>query len=113
MTIVGNGNVAMDITRTFLLDPATKLAGSDAPAHVIRALKDCKLKTISVLGRRGTVQSAFTIKEIRQISKLDNVRLYLLREELERSINEESLKEASTGFSTQSKGLKRRQEFLE
>jgi len=72
MAIVGNGNVSMDISRVFLKNPKL-LEPYDAPTKVIEHLKKLKLKNLSVIGRRGVIQSAFTIKEIREISRIEKV----------------------------------------
>lgn len=65
-----------------------------------------------MIGRRGLVQSAFTIKEIKELCRIDNLNVYMLKEEVENSYNEESLKEMMAGFSTFSRGIKRRSDYL-
>ena len=72
MAIIGNGNVSMDISRVLLKNPKL-LEPYDAPSKVIEQLKKHKLKNLSVIGRRGVIQSAFTIKEIREISRIEKV----------------------------------------
>lgn len=87
MTIIGNGNVALDISRVLLKDPSI-LAPYDAPSKVIDHLNHSSVRSISIVGRRGLVQSSFTIKEIREISRIEGVTLYGVKEEFEKSINE-------------------------
>jgi len=50
--IIGNGNIACDIARMFLKDPAL-FSNSDTPAHVLDSLKKSKLHTVQMIGRRG------------------------------------------------------------
>ena len=76
VAIVGNGNVAMDISRVLLKDPEL-MAPHDIPTPVLEHLRKSQIRSISIVGRRGLVQSAFTIKEIREMSRL--VKLYALR----------------------------------
>ena len=78
LTIVGNGNVAIDITRIMLKDPE-KLKKTDINLHALEAIRKSKVRNISVVGRRGVVQSAFTLKEIREI-KGEGIEIYLLKE---------------------------------
>jgi hypothetical protein len=70
------------------------------------------VKNIQIIGRRGVVQSAFTIKEIREISRIDKVQIYMFRNEFERSMTEASIEELGSGFSPFSRGWNRRTEFL-
>lgn len=69
VTIVGNGNVAMDIARV-LLAPLDHLEGTDITQHAYETLKTSKVKRVRIMARRGLLESAFTIKEIRELFKL-------------------------------------------
>ncbi|MGK8525264.1 FAD-dependent oxidoreductase [Nocardia asteroides] len=60
--IVGNGNVALDVARVLTSDPAT-LAGTDIAPYALRALRESKIEEVVVLGRRGPLESAFTVPE--------------------------------------------------
>jgi len=70
--IIGNGNIACDITRMFLKDP-TEFKDSDAPEHVMEQLRRSRVNTIQMIGRRGITQAAFTTKEIRELASLSNL----------------------------------------
>lgn len=48
-----------------------------------------------MLGRRGLLQSSFAIKELRDLSRLEKARCWLVQEDLDRSLNEASLTEIS------------------
>jgi len=50
--IIGNGNIACDMSR-ILLRPHEDLKTSDAPMSVLNDLKNSKLHTIEMVGRRG------------------------------------------------------------
>ncbi|MEU2038023.1 FAD-dependent oxidoreductase [Nocardia niwae] len=60
--IVGNGNVALDVARLLTSDPAT-LAGTEIAPYALRALRESKVDEVVVLGRRGPLESAFTVPE--------------------------------------------------
>ncbi|MEV4233831.1 FAD-dependent oxidoreductase [Nocardia sp. NPDC050408] len=60
--IVGNGNVALDVARILASNPET-LAGTDIAPHALKALRESKVEEVVVLGRRGPLESAFTVPE--------------------------------------------------
>ncbi|WP_062991316.1 FAD-dependent oxidoreductase [Nocardia anaemiae] len=60
--VVGNGNVALDVARILASDPET-LAGTDIAPHALQALRESKIEEVVVLGRRGLLESAFTVPE--------------------------------------------------
>ncbi|XP_046609493.1 NADPH:adrenodoxin oxidoreductase, mitochondrial isoform X3 [Neodiprion virginianus] len=69
--ICGQGNVAMDIAR-ILLTPIDKLKNTDITAHALEQLSHSKVRKVWLIGRRGPLQAAFTIKELRELIKLEN-----------------------------------------
>lgn len=71
--ILGQGNVALDVAR-ILLTPIDELKKTDITEHALSALSESKLKEIYLVGRRGPLQVAFTIKELREQLKLKNCR---------------------------------------
>lgn len=70
--IIGQGNVALDVAR-MLLEDVDVLRKSDIAAHALGALSKSKVKRVHIVGRRGPMQAAFTIKEIRELIKLSAV----------------------------------------
>ncbi|XP_023023088.2 NADPH:adrenodoxin oxidoreductase, mitochondrial [Leptinotarsa decemlineata] len=70
-TIFGQGNVAIDVAR-ILLSPVDELKKTDITAHALEAISSSRIKTVYVIGRRGPLQAAFTIKELREMLKLRN-----------------------------------------
>ncbi|KAJ8940008.1 hypothetical protein NQ318_011952 [Aromia moschata] len=45
---------------------------TDITQHALQALAESKIKTVYLIGRRGPLQAAFTIKELREMLKLKN-----------------------------------------
>ncbi|KAK4166791.1 NADPH:adrenodoxin oxidoreductase [Cladorrhinum sp. PSN259] len=70
--IIGQGNVALDVAR-MLLSRVSTLAKSDIAEHAIDTLSTSRIKHVHIVGRRGPMQAAFTIKEIRELMKLPSV----------------------------------------
>lgn len=79
--VVGNGNVAMDVTR-ILARSVDELAKTDIADHALAALRHSKIKEIYLLGRRGPAQAAFTNPEIRELTELASTDLVVRPEEL-------------------------------
>ena len=69
VAIVGQGNVAADVTR-ILAKPVDELRSTDIAEHALDALARSKVKEIHVIGRRGSVQAKFTTKELRELGEL-------------------------------------------
>lgn len=67
--IIGQGNVALDVTR-ILLEDIDKLRKTDIADYALEALSRSRVKDIRVVGRRGPMQAAFTIKELRELMQL-------------------------------------------
>ena len=91
ISVIGNGNVATDLARIFLKDKK-ELENSDMPGPVIDIIKAPEINSVSLIGRRGVYQSAFSTKEIRELSKLDNLRIYMFDEDIKQSQNKGNLK---------------------
>jgi ferredoxin--NADP+ reductase len=68
--IIGQGNVAVDVTRILAKTPQ-ELSSSDITAHALSALSESKIEDIYLVGRRGPVQAAFTQLEIEELGKLE------------------------------------------
>jgi ferredoxin/flavodoxin---NADP+ reductase len=80
--IVGNGNVAMDLARILASRPEA-LAATDMADHALSALSTSRIREISILGRRGPAQAAFTPKELRELGELEGVDVEVDAAELE------------------------------
>lgn len=66
VTIIGNGNVALDVARILLCD-LSRLKSTDITEEAYEALKGSKVKNVRIVARRGLLQSAFTTKEVREL----------------------------------------------
>lgn len=71
IAIFGQGNVAIDVARIFLA-PYKHLKQTDITQHALNAIATSKIKEVHLIGRRGPLQAAFTIKELREMLKLEN-----------------------------------------
>ncbi|KAK2758313.1 NADPH-adrenodoxin reductase [Arachnomyces sp. PD_36] len=70
--IIGQGNVALDVARTLLTD-VDVLRKTDMSEYALEALAKSKIRNVRVVGRRGPMQAAFTIKEVRELLQLPSV----------------------------------------
>ncbi len=68
--VIGNGNVAADVTRMLALTRA-ELEETDTAEHAIDPLAECPIKEIVVVGRRGPAQAAFTNPEVRELGEIE------------------------------------------
>lgn len=79
--IVGQGNVALDVAR-ILLTPVDELKKTDITEYSLETLTQSKVKKITLIGRRGPLQVAFTIKEFREMLKLPGVSTHFFKEQI-------------------------------
>ncbi|XP_023946325.2 NADPH:adrenodoxin oxidoreductase, mitochondrial isoform X2 [Bicyclus anynana] len=71
--ILGQGNVALDVAR-ILLSPVDELKKTDITEYALQEIAESKIKELYLVGRRGPLNVAFTIKELReQINLKSNV----------------------------------------
>jgi ferredoxin--NADP+ reductase len=80
--VIGNGNVAADVTRILTL-PIAELERTDVADHALETLRESKIKEVVVLGRRGPAQAAFTSAELRDLGRLDGVDIVVHRDEVQ------------------------------
>ncbi len=71
-TIVGNGNVALDVARMLVLDHAA-LAATDIAEHALDQLRRSEIREVVVLGRRGAADGAFSVGELLALGALRDV----------------------------------------
>jgi ferredoxin--NADP+ reductase len=64
--VVGNGNVALDVARV-LGSPVETFAPTDIADAALAALRGSAVEDVTILGRRGPVQAAFTNPELREL----------------------------------------------
>ncbi|KAI0458696.1 hypothetical protein F5B21DRAFT_402799 [Xylaria acuta] len=73
--IIGQGNVALDVAR-MMLGNLDVLRKSDITESAIETLSKTRIKRVHIVGRRGPMQAAFTIKEVRELMKLHSVHFH-------------------------------------
>jgi ferredoxin--NADP+ reductase len=72
VAVIGVGNVAVDVARILVRDPAD-LSSTDVPQPVLEALMASKVREVHMIGRRGPAQAKFTTKELRELGELAGV----------------------------------------
>ncbi|OBH49300.1 FAD-dependent oxidoreductase [Mycobacterium sp. E2479] len=70
--IVGNGNVALDVARMMVMDPA-QLVDTDICDHALDALSHSNIREVLILGRRGPREAAFSVSEFLALGYLKGV----------------------------------------
>lgn len=71
VSIIGQGNVSLDVARMLLTPPST-LEKYDVPEPVLEVLRRSSVKHVSIIGRRGPFEAAFTTKELREMINLED-----------------------------------------
>ncbi|MFF5336225.1 FAD-dependent oxidoreductase [Streptomyces sp. NPDC013181] len=74
VVVAGNGNVALDVARILVTDPAG-LAGTDIADHALAALRGSAVREVVLLGRRGPGEAACTASELLALKHLPGVEL--------------------------------------
>ncbi len=67
--VIGNGNVAIDVARMLVLAPE-ELQPTDTADHALDAFAASSIREVSVVGRRGPAQAAFTTPELLELGEL-------------------------------------------
>jgi ferredoxin--NADP+ reductase len=80
--VIGNGNVAVDVARMLVLDPE-ELTRTDAADHAVDALVQAHIEHVTILGRRGPAQAAFTNPELAELGELTGCDVIVDAAELE------------------------------
>src|SRR4051794_18662194 len=79
--VIGNGNVALDVARLLSLSH-DELRETDIADHALDALRTSRIRDVTVLGRRGPAQAAFTTPELRELGALAGADVVLDASEL-------------------------------
>jgi ferredoxin--NADP+ reductase len=74
--VIGNGNVAVDVARMLVLEPA-ELAQTDTADHALAELAQAQIEEVVLLGRRGPAQAAFTNPELRELGELSRADVHV------------------------------------
>jgi len=71
VSLIGQGNVSLDVAR-MLLTPVSTLEKCDVPEAVLEVLRRSAVQHVSIIGRRGPFEAAFTTKELREMMNLED-----------------------------------------
>jgi ferredoxin--NADP+ reductase len=71
VAVVGIGNVAVDVARILVKSP-DELAKTDIADYALEALRHSKVREVTILGRRGPAQAAFTPPEAKELAELED-----------------------------------------
>lgn len=71
--IIGHGNVALDVAR-ILLTPTKELSKTDITTFALEKLENSRVKRVFIVGRRGVLQASFTVKELRELTNIPNLK---------------------------------------
>ncbi len=82
VAVVGVGNVAVDVARILCRTPE-ELARTDIADHALEALRHSRVREVSLLGRRGAAQAAFTNPELKELGELPDADIVVRPEEVE------------------------------
>lgn len=92
VVIIGQGNVAIDCAR-ILTKSIPALECTDISTTALQDLAQSRIENVTIVGRRGHAQSSFTIKELRELTKLEGVAVNILREEVQAGSTSSTLQE--------------------
>ncbi len=76
VAVVGNGNVALDISRMLVKHPED-LEATEIPDNVLEGLRANKIETLHIFGRRSPWQVKFTPLELRELGEVRDVDMVL------------------------------------
>ncbi|KAG0681940.1 NADPH-adrenodoxin reductase [Pichia californica] len=71
LSIIGNGNVSIDITRLLLNNNLNYLKNTDISENILNKLTKSDIKNINIIARRGILESKFSNKELRELLEMD------------------------------------------
>lgn len=82
VAVIGNGNVALDVSRILSKQP-DDLLSTEIPDHVYEGLKKSQVTDVHVFGRRGPAQTKFTPLELRELGHVKDVDIIVYPEDFE------------------------------
>ncbi|MDO9395311.1 MAG: pyridine nucleotide-disulfide oxidoreductase, partial [Herbiconiux sp.] len=82
VAVIGNGNVALDVSR-ILAKHADDLLSTEIPENVYEGLKKSPVTDVHVFGRRGPAQVKFTPLELRELGEMNDVDMIVHDEDFE------------------------------
>lgn len=105
--IIGNGNVALDVTRVLISNQIDEIwSGTDISSVALHHLKENQVEDIKLIGRRDFIHSKFTNKELRELWELE-------RYGIKGSIDGSYFNKDKFDYSTMERAMKRRIEMCD
>ncbi|MFW6039061.1 MAG: FAD-dependent oxidoreductase [bacterium] len=102
VAIIGVGNVAVDVARMLCRSP-NELAKTDIADYALETLRHSAVETVYLIGRRGPVQAAFTLPELKELQRFEDVTLVTRDEEMVLDEHSQKELEATSERSLQAK----------
>ncbi|ODV58436.1 NADPH-adrenodoxin reductase [Ascoidea rubescens DSM 1968] len=112
VTIVGNGNVALDIARVLLLPPSY-WEKTDISPKALSILKESSVKRVNIIARRGLIESKFSNKELRELLQLSYNKKNLTSNIKFLPLNNNYIKSLTPFVSQMSRAIQRRFQLIE
>lgn len=84
VALIGNGNVALDVAR-ILAAPISDLRTTDISLKACMTLENSAVKDIHIVGRRGILQAACAIKELRKLTEVEGVSVRVFERDIQES----------------------------
>ena len=82
VAVVGVGNVAVDVARILCRTPE-ELLKTDIADYALEQLRASRVKEVTILGRRGPAQAAFTAPEAKELGELADCDTFVPADEAE------------------------------
>ncbi len=70
VVVIGIGNVAIDVARVLSKSPQ-EMAATDIADYAVKRIDESPIRDIHMFGRRGPVEAAFTLVELRELGELE------------------------------------------
>lgn len=81
IAVIGNGNVAIDVSR-ILCRTEEEMLATDLPQHGLEALRNSNVKSVHMLGRRGPLEASFTPVELKELGELKDTDVIVNAEDI-------------------------------
>lgn len=112
IAIIGNGNVSLDIAR-LLTKKTSELEKHQLPRAFYRFLERNPIEEITIIGRRGAVQAACSVKELRELISESTFVSKASPCEINLSSDSQSLEETDAKINIRRRTIKKRFEIFQ
>ncbi len=112
IAIIGNGNVSLDIAR-LLTKKESDIEKYNLPHAFYDFCRRNPIQEISIIGRRGVVQSACSVKELRELIAESTFSTQVSQSEIELSLDPNSIEETDARIDIRRRATKKRLEIFQ